>query len=156
MLAYVAITLAAIGLFMAWRANRQNKELRERIAQTNSRVYNLRREIQESQERAGQEVVKLKFELLKLQGDLQVSGEMKIGEILAAHPQAQQVLAGFHIGGCASCMVDEQQSLVEAVVLNGRELEPVLVALNGLLDGANGHDQVLPEQLKTPNVQVQF
>lgn len=156
MLTYVAITLAGLGLLMAWRTNHQNKELRERIAQTNSRVYNLRREMQETQEQAGHELAKLKFELLKIQGNLQVTEEMKIGEILVAHPQAQQVLAAFHIGGCASCLVDEQQSLAEAAALNGRELEPILVALNGLVDGANGHDRVSPEQLRTPNVQLQL
>lgn len=155
MLTYAALTLGLIAVLMAWRANRKNKELSERIAQVNSRVYNLRREIQENQEQTHQELLRLKYELLKAQGELQVTGQMKIGEIVAAHPQAQQVLAGFHLGGCASCLVDDNQSLAEAAALNGRPLEPILVALNGLVtDSANG--QLSPEQLRTPNVQLQF
>jgi iron-sulfur cluster repair protein YtfE (RIC family) len=99
----------------------------------------------------------LKFEILKLQDDLKVVPEMRIGEIIAAHPQAQQVLAGFHIGGCASCYVDEQQTLAEAVAVNGRELEPLLVALNTLVaENADGNGQVSQERLKTPNIQLQF
>ena len=155
MLTYAALTVGLIAFVIAWRANRKNKDLVERIAQVNSRVYNLRREMQENQEQTHQELLKLKYELLKAQGELQVTGQMKIGEIVAAHPQAQQVLAGFHLGGCGSCMVDDHQSLAEAAALNGRPLEPILVALNGLVaDSPNG--QVLPQQLKTPNVQLQF
>ena len=156
MLTYVALILAAFGLVLAWGSNRKNTELRERIAQVNSRVYNLRREMQEAQEQAQLEQMKLKYELLKLQGNLQVTGQMKIGEVMALHPQAQQVLAGFHIGGCGSCAVDDQQSLAEAVALNGRELEPILVALNTLLTESNGGGQIAPERLKMPNVQLQL
>ena len=155
MLTYAALALGLIAFLMAWSASRKNKDLKERIAQVNSRVYNLRREMQETQEQAQTELLKLKFELLKLQGELKVTGEMKIGEILAIHPQAQQVLAGFHIGGCGSCMVDDSQSLTEAAALNGRELEPILLALNTLV-AQNGNGQVAPEQLKSPNVQLQF
>ena len=155
MLTYAAIVLSLVAIFMAWLAHRNHKESRERIAQLNSRLYNLRREMEESQEQAQVELMKLKFELLKLQGDLQITGEMKIGEILAVHQLAQQVLAGFHIGGCASCLVENSQSLAEAAALNGRELEPILVALNALVEGgANGH--LSAEPLKIPNVQLQF
>lgn len=155
---YMALIVGLIGLLMAWGANRKNKNLQERIAQTNSRIYNLRRELQETVEQAQQEQMKLKFEVLKLQGNLKVAPEMKIGEIMAIHPQAGQVLAGFHLGGCSSCSVDDRQSLAEAAVLNGRELEPILVALNNLItqdsNGSNG--AIPPERLKMPNVELHF
>lgn len=155
---YIALIIGLAGLLMAWGANRKNKNLQERIAQTNSRIYNLRRELQETVEQAQQEQMKLKFEVLKLQGNLKVTPEMKIGEIMAIHPQAGQVLAGFHLGGCSSCSVDDRQSLAEAAVLNGRELEPILVALNNLItqdsNGSNG--AIPPERLKMPNVELHF
>ncbi len=155
---YIALIVGLAGLLMAWGANRKNKNLQERIAQTNSRIYNLRRELQETVEQAQQEQMKLKFEVLKLQGNLKVAPEMKIGEIMAIHPQAGQVLAGFHLGGCSSCSVDDRQSLAEAAVLNGRELEPILVALNNLItqdsNGSNG--AIPPERLKMPNVELHF
>ncbi len=154
---YVAIGIGLIGLLLAWIVKRKNSDLKEKIAQVNSRVYNLRREMLEAQEKSDQELMRLKFELLKLQGDLAVTPDMKIGEVIAIHPQAQHVLAGFHIGGCASCVVDEQQSLGEAVAGNGRELEPVLAALNTLIvDSSHSSGAVSPERLKTPNVQLQF
>ena len=152
---YAAIVIGVIGLLMAWQANKKNKDLKERIAQANSRLYNLRRELIDNREQAEQAMMTMKFDLLKLQGNLKVTPDMKIGEILQIHPQTQQVLAGFHIGGCSSCSVDDRQTLGEAVAINGRELEPILAALNTLVaEGSNG--VVAPERLRTPNIQLQF
>jgi hypothetical protein len=157
LLTYIALTIGLIGLLLAWRANAKNKDLQERIARTNSRVYDLRRELLELQQTAQQETMQLKFQLLKSQGELKVTPDMKIGEIVALHPQAEQVLAGFHLGGCASCLTDPGQSLSEATGMHARELEPILVALNTLVaDGEKGHATVSPERLRVPNIQLQF
>ena len=154
---YIALVIGLAGLLMAWRGARKNKELKERIAQANSRIYAVRREMQENQEHAERERMALKFEIMKLQGDLKITPDMKIGQILAVHPQAHQVLAGFHIGGCSSCMVDDKQSLGEAAAVNGRELEPILVALNGLVtENGTENGTVTPDRLKTPNIQLHF
>ena len=92
-------------------------------------------------------------EILKLQRKLQITPDMPIGKIMAVHPQAQQVLAGFHLGGCSSCLVDDAQTLAEAAAVNGRALEPILVALNTLV-ADNGNGTILPKQLKTPNIEL--
>jgi hypothetical protein len=157
MLIYVALALGLIGIIMAWSAHRKNNDLKERIAQVNSRVYNLRREMQEVQEKAEQEMMTLKFQLLKAQGELKVTPEMKIGEIVAIHPQAEQVLAGFHLGGCSSCSVDPGQTLAEATAVNGRDISPILVALNNLVvESNNGNGLISPDKLKTPNIQLHY
>lgn len=154
---YIALAIALISLVLAWRAKRTNSALKERVSQINSRVYHLRRELQDVQEEAEQSLAALKFEMLKLQGNLTVTPDMKIGEITAMHPQAQQLLAGFHLGGCSSCAVDDRQTLGEAVAVNGRELEPILAALNTLLaESQHGHRPISPERLRTPNIELQF
>jgi len=156
---YIALILGIIAAFMAWRANKKNSDLKERLAQANSRVYHLRREIQEKQEETDQLLMTLKFDVLKLQGNLKITPDMKMGEVLAVHPQAQQVLAGYHIGGCSSCATDDSQSLAEAVAVNGRQIEPILASLNMLVTQGNfnnGNGGVSPEQLKTPNIELHF
>ncbi len=153
MLTYVAILIGVMALAVAWRANKKNAELKERLAQANSRIYHLRRDIEEKAEEAEKQRMFLKFELLKLKGDLKITPEMRVGEVVAAHPQAQAVLAGFHIGGCSSCSVDDRQTLGEAVAVNGRDIEPVLAALNTLVaDSGNGH--AAADSLKMPNIQL--
>jgi TolA-binding protein len=157
MITYIALLLSVIAVFIAWSANKKYKDLKERLAQTNSRVYHLRREIEEKQEAAHKAQLQLKFELLKLSGGLEITPEMRIEEVVAAHPQAQQILTGFHLGGCSSCSIDDNQTLGEAVAVNGRELEPVLVALNALVaENGSGNGTLSSEQIKTPNVQIHF
>ena len=158
MLPYIALVVALAAVILAWNLYRKNGELKERIAQVNSRVYHLRQEMLEAQEKAGLQLTGLKFQLLQLKGELKVTPDMKIGEVVALHPQAGQVLAGFHLGGCSSCSVDNDQSLAEAAALNSRELSPILVALNGLLaEEAGGYNGPVPaERLKTPNVELHF
>jgi hypothetical protein len=154
---YVALVVGLLGLVMAWNAGRKNKELNERITQTNSRIYNLRRELEERQEKAQHELTALKVEIIKLKGELAITPETRIGELPLMHPQALQVLAGFHLGGCASCSVDEGQTLGEAAAVNGREIEPILLALNTLItQDNNGSGQLGPERLKMPNIQLHF
>ena len=151
---YIALLISVIGLGMAWMCHKKNAALRDKLSETNSRIYNLRRENIDVQENVEKEIMALKFEILKLQGDLKVNPEMKIGEIMTIHPQAQQVLAGFHLGGCSSCSVYDRQSLAEAAAVNGRELEPILAALNTLVAGENG--QQAAEPVKVPNIQLHF
>jgi hypothetical protein len=152
---YVALILSVAGILMAWNANRKNKDLQERLSQANSRVYNLRRDMQEQQESTDKALMLLKFELLKSQGDLKISPDMRVGEVLLAHPQAGQVLAAFHIGGCSSCSVDDRQTLGEAIAVNGRDLEPILAALNTMVvNEANGNGNGALEPAKLPNIEL--
>lgn len=156
LMTYVASILGLMGLVMAWVANRRSNDLTEQMNRVNSRIYYLRREMEVAQEKAEQEKMTLKYELLQLKGELKISPAMTIGELVRAHPQAQQLLAGFHIGGCSSCSVDERQTLGDAVTMNGREIEPILVALNNLITESATNGRVAEERLKTPNVQLQI
>ncbi|MDM8519371.1 hypothetical protein QUF64_04935 [Anaerolineales bacterium HSG6] len=151
MLAYIASILGFIGITMAWITTQRNKRLTEEVEEVGSRIYHLRREVEASQEKIEQQQMHLKFELLKLKDGLKITPDMKIGEIITIYPQAQQLLAEFHIGGCSSCSVDNQQPLGEAAAMNGRALEPILVALNDMVAG-NGSVQ----QVKKSNIQLHF
>jgi hypothetical protein len=97
--------------------------------------------------------MQLRFESMRQAGNLRVTGDMTVDEITTLHPQAATILAGFHIGGCASCAVDGATRLDQAVVASGGSLEPVLVALNDLV--TESADGTAPEErLRTPNVQL--
>jgi hypothetical protein len=150
---YVALLAAAAALFWAWRCSRSVRDLRARNDRLSSQLYDLRLRLHRTNEAHEQSVAQLTYELLRQAGDLKVTGDMTIEEITATHPHAAAVLAGYHIGGCASCAVDGALSLNEAVVTNGGQLEPLLVALNTLV--VEGSDGMVPEEeLRTPNVQL--
>ena len=150
---YVALSVALVALFLAWRCSRAVKDLKERNAQLNSRLYDLWVEMDSAAEAHQKAIAGLKFDLMRQAGELQVTGDMTVDEVTLLHPQAPAVLAGFHIGGCASCAVDGSTRLEEAVAQNGGHLEPLLVALNELI--VEGADGLVPEDhLRTPNVQL--
>jgi len=151
---YLSLGVALIAIFMAWQANRKNTVFYDRITELNGRIYQTRREMLEGQEKMQRELTKLRFDLLKTQGNLQVTGGMTLDEVLMVHPLAGQVLAGFHIGGCASCAFDGSQRLDLAVASTGQSIEPILVALNGLLSSENQNEAIPAEMLKTPNVEL--
>jgi hypothetical protein len=150
---YVALLVALVALFMAWRSGRGVKHLKERQAQLNSRLLDMRVEMRQASEAHEKALAQLKFELLRQAGDLMVTGDTTVDEVMSMHPQAAALLAGFHIGGCASCAVDGSTRLEEAVSGHDGQLEPLLVALNDLVTRAG--DPPLPEErLRTPNVQL--
>lgn len=150
---YVALLVGAVALLWAWRCSRAVRDLKERNERLSSQLNNIRLEMHRADDAHQESIEQLRFELMRQAGDLKVTGDMTIDTVTASHPQAAAVLAGFHIGGCASCAVDGSARLEEAVAENGGQLEPVLVALNILL--AEGADRTVSvEQLKTPNVQL--
>ncbi len=152
---YAILVLALLGLLMAWRTSRKQKDLTERISQLNSRIYQTRREMLEAQEKTHRDLTALKFEWLKSKGKLQVTPDLTLDEVLLVHPMAGQVLASFHIGGCSSCAVDGSTRLDLAAASSGQTVEPIIVALNNLItESQNG--TLSEEILKTPNVQLNF
>lgn len=150
---YIVLIIGLAGLLMAWYTKRQNAELSERIAQVNSRVYHLRQNSQEKQAELQEEVLKLRYEILRMQGSLRVTDTMTLDEIALVHPQARQVLGEFHIGGCMSCAVDGHQTLSEVMAVNGREIEPILLALNNL---AQENVAISEEKIRPSNIELVF
>ena len=149
---YLSLALAVMALLLVWRANKKNTELKERIAQVNSRVYNTRRELNDTVRDLQAELNTLKYDLMHLRGETFVSGEMTIDAVTALHPQAVEVLAAFHIGGCSGCAVDGSQRLEVAAAQNNQPLKPILVALNALLAA----EQPVADVPRLPNVQFEF
>jgi len=150
---YVALLMAGVALFVAWRCSRATRQLKERNSRLSSQLNDLRLDLFRQAEAHHKAMAGLRFEVLRQAGDLKVTGDMTVDDVTALHPQAVNALAGFHIGGCASCAVDGSTRLKEAVAANGGQLEPLLIALNELV--AQGGDGVLPlETTRMPNMQL--
>ena len=150
---YIALLIGLAALFFAWRSNRAAKDLRERVARLNSQIYDLRADMHRAAEAHQKAMMQLKLDVLRQTGKLNVSGDMTVDEVTLLHPQAADVLASHHIGGCASCAVDGSTRLDQAVAANAGHLEPVLVALNSLVD-EESDGLVVEDRLRTPNVQL--
>jgi len=147
------LLVGAVALFLAWRCSRNVRALKERNDRLTSQIYELRLEMHRATEANEQAFAEARYELMRQTESLKVTGDMTVDQATALHPQASAVLAGFHIGGCASCAVDGSTRLEEAIAANGDPLQPVLVALNDLVtEGVEGI--VTDERLRSPNVQL--
>jgi hypothetical protein len=153
LLIYAALLVGLVALFLAWRCSRVARNLKERNDRLSSQLHDLRLEMHRATVAHELAFDGLRYELLRQAGDLKITRDMTVDQVTALHPQAAAVLAGFHIGGCASCAVDGSARLEEAIAANGDPLEPILVALNDLVtERTNG--AVIKERLRAPNVQL--
>lgn len=71
------------------------------------------------------------------ENDKHFSMDMTIAQALAVHPRVAEVLAAFHLGGCAHCHINEVETLEQ--VCQGYGVDPVMLmeALEGLMEPSN-------------------
>jgi hypothetical protein len=80
---------------------------------------------------------------------------MTVREAYALHPQAQEVLAGYHLGGCSSCAVSLDDRLEEICQRSGIGVNEIVASLNALF-ASNGKGQPGREsqRVKLPNIEL--
>jgi ABC-type nickel/cobalt efflux system permease component RcnA len=142
------LLLVLVAMFVAWRAWRAIRALNAKLDRVAATLYETRREQREQDEEIQNRVVALDVALQQMTGELRFDPNISLARLFEMEPRASNVLAAFHIGGCASCAVDENATLAEAVRARGADLDRVLKALNTL--PANGR----APDLRAPNVQL--
>jgi hypothetical protein len=100
---------------------------------------------------------RLRVEMMQRTGAARFTPEMTVREALLLHPQAQQILAGFHLGGCSSCAVEPDETLAALCASRGINETELLANLNQLL-GARGEQNGVGSyrMVKVPNVQLEI
>lgn len=138
------VSLAA--LFVAWRALREMRALNAKMERLATTVYQARQDQRQKDDEIQNRVAALDVAIQHATGQLRFDPQLPLTELFEMEPRAQTVLAAFHIGGCASCAVDENSSLADAVRERGANLDRVLTALNALPANGGAAD------LRVPNV----
>lgn len=146
----LAILVAAAAIFLAWRASQDLKSLTGKLDRMQTVLYETRQEQRKSQEQVESRIAGLDVSVQKATGKLRFNPDASLTHLYEIEPRAEDILAAFHIGGCAECMVDENHSLAEAVRERGADLDRVLTALNTLPPDGSKID------LRVPNVQTNF
>jgi hybrid cluster-associated redox disulfide protein len=118
-------------------------KLKEEVQRVRDEADALRRHVGYSLDQLKTDIIAgLKTEVRRQSGAPDFHKDMTIGEALKLHPLAQTVMAGFHLGGCSSCDIKEDHILGAAAKDYGIDIDNLLEALNGLLDGTT----VLPSE----------
>ena len=141
-----AIVVATIAIGVAWRTTRALQALAAKLDRLQTNLFETRQEQRVQQAQMEQRVAALDVAVQKTTGALRFDPGTQLVRLYEMEPRAEAVLAAFHIGGCASCAVDEHSTLAEAVRERGADLDRVLTALNTLPE--NG----VAANLRVPNV----
>ena len=158
-LSIVALVVALLAMAYAWKLNRELDTARGRLDRYNRALFNAEEAIRTLRAELQTTRSEWRTELLKRTGDARFAPEMTVREAQMLHPQAQQILAGYHLGGCSSCAVDGDDTLAAICQANGLAPATLLTDLNRLLEssrpGDGEHQNGLHLQpVKIPNVHL--
>jgi hypothetical protein len=145
-----AILVAAVAIFFAWRARQEIQAITAKLDRLQTTLYETRQDQRLQQEQMETKLAGLDVSLQRATGKLRFDPNLSLTNLFETEPRAQAILAAFHIGGCASCAVDESNTLAAAVRERGVDLDQVLTALNTLPENGDALD------LRMPNVHFQI
>lgn len=145
-----AVVVSFVAILFAWRAIGEIRTLTAKLDRLQSTLYETRQEQRVQQTQMEDKIAALDVSVQKATGNLRFDPNMTLAHLYQVEPRAQAVLATFHIGGCASCAVDEAETLTEAARERGANLDQVLTALNTLPANDGEID------LRVPNVRFEL
>ena len=162
--AWIALIVAAVAWAFVWKLNSELATASRRLDRYNKALFDAHDELRRLRESVEEELAQMRVALRQQQGATAFAPEMTVREVLMVHPQAEQVLASFHLGGCSHCSVEPGERLADACREHGVDVQALVGTLNLLVpqnQPANGensqpHGNGMPQLVKLPNVVLEF
>jgi hybrid cluster-associated redox disulfide protein len=152
-IAVVGVILALVALAYAWKLQQELNTATRRLDRYNRALFDANDELRRLRQEMTTALAGLRVEIKRITNTVRFEPQMTIREAQLLHPQTQQVLAGFHLGGCNSCAVDPEETLVQACAEHGIDVNTVLHNLNLLLPDGEGAST---QPVKIPNMELKF
>ncbi len=154
---WLGLLMALAALGFAWRLQQEMARATRRLDRYNRALFDANDEIRQLRDELNATAAQLRVEAEQHgRGQLTFVPQMTVRAAMQAHPQAEQILAGFHLGGCSSCAVDPDATLTQVCSENGQDLTELLRRLNLLLAPQTDSAAVAAQPVKLPNVEVEF
>jgi hybrid cluster-associated redox disulfide protein len=167
-IAWVALLVAAVALGFVWKLNSELATATRRLDRYNKALFEANDEIRRLREGVEEDVARLRVQVRQQQGTTAFTSEMTVREALLVHPQAEQILASFHLGGCSHCAVEPGDTLERVCREHGVDVNILVGNLNllaqasqqigsGSLVSETPHmERGAPQWVKIPNVALEF
>jgi hypothetical protein len=152
--AWLALGIALAALGYAWKLNQELETAGRRLDRYNKALFDTNDELRRVQERLQDESARLRVALRRQASTPPFSPEMTVREALLMHPQTEQVLAGFHLGGCDHCAVEPDATLAQASAQAGIDVQQLVGNLNLLVSRSAAIGEA--QAVKLPNVALEF
>ena len=153
-ISWLALIIGGIALAYAWKLQQELNTATRRLDRYNRALFDANDEMRQLREELVATGAKLRVELQQRTGTIAFQPEMTVREAQLLHPQAQQILAGFHLGGCSSCAVEPDETLATVAANSGLELDVLLKNLNLLVERGHAQRNGAPQPVKIPNVEL--
>ncbi len=153
-ISWLALMIGGIALAYAWKLQQELNTATRRLDRYNRALFDANDEMRQLREELVATGAKLRVELQQRTGTIAFQPEMTVREAQLLHPQAQQILAGFHLGGCSSCAVEPDETLATVAANSGLELDVLLKNLNLLVDRGYAQRNGALQPVKIPNVEL--
>lgn len=156
--AWIALVIAVVAFGFVWKLNSELATASRRLDRYNKALFDANDEIRRLREEMEEETARLRVALRQQQGEVLFTPEMTVREVLMTHPQAGEILANFHLGGCSHCALEPNDKLVDACREHGVDLNSVVGNLNLLAQASqqSGVGNGAPQLVKLPNVALEF
>jgi hybrid cluster-associated redox disulfide protein len=158
-IALIAFVVALLAVAYSWKLNQELATASRRLDRYNKALFDATDEVRRLREQMAEETARLRVDLRR-QSSPQSGGsvftpDLTVRETLMLHPQAEQVLAGFHLGGCSHCAVEPDETLAQACAQHGIDVQALMGNLN-MLTQAPVSAGTGPQLVKLPNVALEL
>ena len=157
-LTIVALLIGLVGLGYAWLVRQDLDKATRRLDRYNRSLYDASDQIRKLEASQAATVAGLRAEIARSSGKASFRPAMSVRESYALHPQAQEILAAYHMGGCSSCAVEMDDTIAQVCTNAGIDVGQVIGDLNILLAGqqsVNGHANDT-QRVKLPNLSLEL
>jgi hybrid cluster-associated redox disulfide protein len=128
LIALVALGIAAIALF-------RQRSLRDTLRDTQRRLYLAQARLNDLESTVQKDLQALRSVLRRQSDGPLFEASMKIADAIAIDPRIRDVFAQFHLGGCSSCAINEEDTIEQAAVRYGVDLDRLMAALTACSNG---------------------
>ncbi len=153
-ISWLALVIGGAAFAYARKLQQELNTATRRLDRYNRALFEANDEIRQLRQELVETGAKLRVELQQRTGTIAFQPETTVREAQLLHPQAQQILAGFHLGGCNSCAVEPDETLATVAANSGLEIDLLLKNLNLLVDRGYTQRNGTIQPVKIPNVEL--
>jgi len=123
--AFGALGIAVVAIF-------RERSLRESLQDARRRLYLAQARLNELESAVQKELQSLRAVVRRQAVSSVFDPTMRIADAIAIDPHVRDVLAQFHLGGCSSCAINEEQTIAQAALSYGVDVSQLMAALDSL------------------------
>ena len=131
---YIALTIALIALALAFVSYRNYNKLQIELVKSRGIIFDLSRGVREIREELKQTRRQVQIVMQQGSDTFRFEKATRVRDAMAMHPDVRDIFAHFHLGGCSSCAINEDDTIEQVAIGHQKDVDLLLTTLNSLFD----------------------